>query len=361
MSLPHSALTQMAYQDLLQLLQDEPGSGIIGNPHKVLRNGRGYWYDMYRLGTAVKNRYLGEDSPEMAARIADHKRRAAQQKASAAEGSRLVRVLRAEGVATTDRETGALLAALEKSGLFRLGCILAGTHAFRAYQAELGIRYSAETLAQAGGVDLVAADRLSLVLADPADPQLAAAFRGLEFLPGPDRFAASVWRWKHAATNGMVEFLTASVDLEEAIRPLPALGVAVQPLPYLTYLSADPIKAALLYRSGILVQIPRPERYALHKLIVANRRGGPEDATARKDHAQAAFLIRALVQTRPDDLRKAFAEALALGPDCSAHIDASLSDMPQTAALLAPLDPRPKPAPARRPPPQDSAQFSFDF
>jgi hypothetical protein len=47
----------------------------------------------------------------------------------------------------------------------------------------------------------------------------------------------------------------------------------------------------ILYRSGVLIQIPRPERFAVHKLIVADRRrGGPDHAEARKDRAQAAHL-----------------------------------------------------------------------
>ena len=62
-----------------------------------------------------------------------------------------------------------------------------------------------------------------------------------------------------------------------------------------------------LYRSGVLVQIPRPERFAIHKLIVADRRqGGPDQAKARKDRAQAAFLIGVQAQDRPEDLLEAY-------------------------------------------------------
>ena len=42
-----------------------------------------------------------------------------------------------------------------------------------------------------------------------------------------------------------------------------ALGVSAQALHHLNYLIAEPIQAAVLYRSGVLVQIPRPERYAI--------------------------------------------------------------------------------------------------
>ncbi|WP_241560124.1 GSU2403 family nucleotidyltransferase fold protein [Solirhodobacter olei] len=39
-----------------------------------------------------------------------------------------------------------------------------------------------------------------------------------------------------------------------------------------------------LYRSGVLVQIPQPERFAIHKLIVADRGFG--GGTIRPSHAR---------------------------------------------------------------------------
>ena len=92
--------------------------------------------------------------------------------------------------------------------------------------------------------------------------------------------------------------------------------------------------AAVLYRSGVLVQIPRPERFAIHKLIVADRRQDRDRLKAAKDRRQAALLIRALAEDRPDDLREALEDAQARGPRWRARIAASLARMPDTAALL---------------------------
>ncbi|WP_430450532.1 GSU2403 family nucleotidyltransferase fold protein [Rhodophyticola sp.] len=50
---------------------------------------------------------------------------------------------------------------------------------------------------------------------------------------------------------------------DETVRDLPALGVGAQALNYLNFLIAEPIPAAALYRSGVLVQVPRPERFAV--------------------------------------------------------------------------------------------------
>ena len=147
----------------------------------------------------------------------------------------------------------------------------------------------------------------------------------------------SVWRWRQTKSNTLVEFLTPSFRAEEDIRELPALGVAAQSLLFLNYLIAEPIKAAALYRSGVLVQIPRLEAYAVHKLIVANRRAGADRLKARKDQAQAKLLIEALAEDRPDELREAYEDALSRGPQWRALIEATLNRMPETAAQLAAL------------------------
>lgn len=332
----HSTLAHAAYHDLLRQLQDDAVASIIGNPHKVLRNGREYWYDMYRIGTSVKNRYLGENSPEMADRIARHQELAANAAARSAARARLVRLLRSEGLTTMDRETGSMLAALERAGVFRLGGTIVGTIAFRLYEAELGVRYGLGELVQTGQIDIASFERLSVALGDQVETALADTFKTLEFAPLPLTFSRSVWRWKQMGSNTLVEFLTPSFRDEEDIRELPSLGVAAQSLHFLNYLLADPIKAAALYRSGVLVQIPRPERFAIHKLIVADRRK-TDRIKSVKDRAQAAFLIRALAEDRPDDLREALEDARGGGPKWNQHIDASLARMPETAALLGAL------------------------
>jgi hypothetical protein len=335
---PHSAIANAAYHDLLRLLQDEAVAAILGTPHRLNRNGRSYWYDTYRVGSSVQNRYLGEDSPEMAARVDQHAALAAQSKDRATERARLIRVLRAEGLPTATRTTGSMLAALEKSGAFRLGGTLVGTQAFRLYEAELGMRFLQTETLQTDDIDIAQFERLSLAVNDLVETPLAEVFKDLDFEPVPSAFSRSVWRWRQSRASMMIEFLTPSFRPEEDIRDLPALGVAAQSLHYLNYLIADPIKAAVLYRSGVLVQIPRPERYAVHKLIVADRRqGGPDQLKSRKDRAQAALLIAALAEDRPADLAEALADARSRGPNWNTRLDATLARMPQTAALLATL------------------------
>lgn len=334
---PHSPRAQAAYHDLCRLLVDDAASEIIGTPQILMRNGRGYWYDLHRVGTSVRNRYLGEDSPEMADRMARHAELSSNAKARAEERMRLVRTLRAEGLSSLDRTTGSLLAGMERAGVFRLGGTVVGTQAFKLYEGELAVRLGETDLTQTGDIDIAQFEHLSLALGDKVEENLAETFKALDFDPVPGIRTTSVWRWRQTTSTALVEFLTPSFRPEEDIRELPALGVAAQSLHFLNYLIAEPIKAAALYRSGVLVQIPRPEAYAIHKLIVANRRQGPDQLKSRKDMAQAALLIEALAEDRPDELRESYEDARSRGPQWRAHIEATLKRMPETAAKLAAL------------------------
>jgi hypothetical protein len=171
------------------------------------------------------------------------------------------------------------------------------------------------------------------VLDDRAEPSAAEVLAGFAFDPVPSLTGDETWRWRQSKGNALVEFLTPAFG-EEGQRHLAALGVSAQALHHLNYLIAEPIPAAVLYRSGVLVQIPRPERFAIHKLIVAARREGRDRVKASKDRRQAAFLIEALADDRPDDLRDAYADALSRGPKWRASIDDTLGRMPEVSRLL---------------------------
>ncbi|MBE3637236.1 nucleotidyltransferase family protein [Mangrovicoccus algicola] len=333
-----SRAAQAAYQDLLRLQLDEAAAGHVGSLEARPRNGRVYLYDKFRIGTEMKSRYLGEDSPALRARLAGAEGLRAGAQERRRTMARLARILRAEGLITADRETGSMLLAFARAGLFRLGGTLIGTAAYGLYQGELGLRFSMDELAQTGDVDVASFERLSIALEDRVEETPDTILRALKFEPVPGIHDRQVWRWRQSRGAAMVEFLTPAFG-EETVRPLPALGVSAQALHYLNYLIADPIQALVLYRSGVLVQVPRPERFAIHKLIVADRRrGGPDQAKSRKDLGQAAFLIAALAEDRPDDLALALEEALSRGPRWRARIGASLDRLPETAARLRGLE-----------------------
>lgn len=333
----HSRSAVVAYQDLLRLHLDEAASSLTGSIEERRRNGRTYLYERFRIGSEMISRYLGEDRPDLRQRLERAGALKAEAEARRERMTKLTRILRAEGFIASDRDTGALLFAFSRAGVFRLGGTLVGTSAYGLYQGELGVRMNYEELAQTGDIDLASFEQLSIALDDKVERSPNDILRVLKFDPVLGVNDRQVWKWRQSRTEALVEFLTPAFG-DESVKPLPSLGVSAQALNYLNFLIADPIPAIALYRSGVLLQIPRPERYAIHKLIVADRRrGGPDQIKARKDRAQAAFLVALLAQDRPDELAEAYKDALSRGPRWRERIGASLKRMPETLEQLSSL------------------------
>lgn len=333
----HSHIGEAAYADLKRLLLDESVSQIRGAPTLVTVKSRRFWYDKYRVGNSHKQRYIGPDTPEFRSRIDLVKELKAKAEERKKERTRLIRILRAEGYASVDRVTGSLLDAFAKTGVFRLGGTLIGTVAFKLYECELGVSIGFDRMAQTGDIDIGSFERLSFAINDTVETPLSEVFGELDFQPQPSLEKTAIWRWAQSAAGTQVEFLMPA-HKEETVRSLPALGVSALALRHLDYLLESPIKVAALYRSGVLVQIPRPEAYAIHKLIVAERRrGGPDALKSRKDRMQAEFLIEVLAELRPDELYFAYNDALKRGERWQEQILKSLERLPATAKILSDL------------------------
>jgi len=64
---------------------------------------------------------------------------------------------------------------------------------------------------------------------------------------------------------------------------------------------------------AVVVNIPAPARYALHKLIVYGEREGAFRVKSLKDLQQAAALIEVLENSRPWELQEAWQDLLGRG------------------------------------------------
>ena len=329
-----SPVASAAYHDLLRSLREDAATPRRGKPFRVERNGKAYWYEGYRLGSDIVKTYIGEDTPELRAILSQAASGAEQRQNGERHRARLIRLLRAEGFLNVHQGAASLLFALAKIGAFRLGGTIVGTQAFRLYEGELGISYGFDQTAQTNDIDIASFERLSLALNDEVTEPLEKILAGFAFAPVPSLEKNKVWRWRQTRNELLVEFLTPSFDGSESLKPLAALGVYAQSLHYLNFLIADPIWAAIPYRYGVLVQIPRPERFAIHKLIVANRRREDDAIKARKDREQAALLIAVLAEDRPADLAAAYEDAAARGPRWRERMAATLKLLPAAMEQL---------------------------
>jgi len=80
---------------------------------------------------------------------------------------------------------------------------------------------------------------------------------------------------------------------------VPELKAYAKGLPYLRYLLTDSQEVPVLSPHGVvLVRVPVPERYAIHKLIVSQLRS-KSSSKPGKDLRQAATLIEALIERFP--------------------------------------------------------------
>ena len=120
---------------------------------------------------------------------------------------------------------------------------------------------------------------------------------------------------------------------------LPALEDDALPLRFLDFLLYREIEALVLHGTGIPVKVPAPERFAVHKLLVAARRrkGTANRFKARKDVEQAALLVRVLASDRPEELQDAWEELRGRGPTWREAVDRGRKDLPPDVRDLLPL------------------------
>lgn len=329
---------QTLYQDLLQAHLDRAPEELSGAPHLRDTDGKSFWYATVRSAGAHRQIFVGPDNKATRARIEKWREAQSDARDFRALASVKAAALRAARLPALDMTTGKVLRALAQAGAFRLGAVLIGTHAFRLYECETGVRLTSKTNAITADIDLAAFEKLSLSIEDRAEPELPAALTAVGLKPAASLDRGKPTRWRLPKSDFVVDFLAPSFDETEGPQKLEALGLWAQGLHFLNFLIRDPIPAVALYREGVLAQVPKPERFAVHKLIVASRRRGPGQAKSEKDIAQSRALIAALAESRPAELKGAYKEARAEGPAWRAAIDAALKRAPDIAKMLRSLD-----------------------
>jgi len=276
---------------------------------KIIK-GRRYWYFQAGTGDARTQRYVGAETPELLERIAHHREARNDERERRALVSTLVRSF---NLPRPIPEIGDIVAAMAKAGVFRLRGVLVGTVAYQTYSAMLGVRLPSALL-ETGDVDIAQFKNVSLAVEDSTPSMLEIlrevdkTFRAVPHMIDGRRVTS------YAAKGGLrVDFLTPNEGGETGQpQSLPALQTDAEPLRFLDFLIHEPEPAVILYNAGILVQVPAPARFAVHKLIVSRRRR--EGLAKRdKDVQQASMLLDVLAEKRPYELKLAWEEAYGRG------------------------------------------------
>jgi len=309
--LPASA--QTAYAQLFEaaLAADHVRSvsDLSGSFNAKTVKGRKYWYYQCTQPSGVLTQhYVGPDSAAVR-RLID----GAKEPGALAALEPLIRAAHALGCTTLIPKHERVLRRLAEYGFFRAGGILVGTHAFLAYGNMLGVRWGHPGLTH--DIDFAHAGRaLSLALPGTLEVKTADAIDSLTmgFLPITQLAGKSGATFLNSKEPEFrLDFLTARHRGGEEPFFHRQLNVALQPLPFMEF-SLEHIEQAVVFsrERAVLVNVPEPARFALHKLIVYGERTGSYRAKASKDLSQAGSLLaylweyrRTLVEAALEDLR----------------------------------------------------------
>lgn len=272
------------------------------------------WYFSFRdIDQRVRQLYIGPDTD--AIRQLVQKARTAEPRARLRALARSASVL---GCIPAQRKHLSVILRLSEYGFFRAGGVLVGTHAFLSYANQLGVRWTGGE--QTTDVDFAHAGRnISIALPATLNAQPHTALTTMEegFLPLVQYRGSAGASYRHRdEPEFQIDFLTPkTADNDDPIR-IDHLDVALQPLRFMEF-SLEAVQQATLFDStgrAVVVSLPAPERYAVHKLLVIGERTGAFRAKISKDLAQAAALIEYFRDTDPETLQDAWTDALERGP-----------------------------------------------
>jgi hypothetical protein len=292
--------------DLARSIADVPGGFA-----KKKVNGREYWYHQVKTpGGRLQQSYVGPDDAQTKALIERHCDPVA--KNARQHLLRLTRSAIELGCAEIPAKHAKVISRLADSGLFSAGGILVGTHAFLAYQNIFGITWTngAATL----DLDFAHAGRnVSLALPENLSIDAPAAIESLQmgFVPNSSKTSFK----KSDEPDFDLDFLTSRARTQDAPIHVARLNLTLQPLRFMELSLEDPMRCTLLAKSGpIVVNLPKPQRYALHKLLVYGERAQNQRTKANKDLIQAGALMDYLLTHDADEIGKLWIDVNARGP-----------------------------------------------
>lgn len=319
----------------------ETGEGLTFTSQKRPGSSGTYWYLQHSLPKPKKRYYLGAETPELLARIEQQKERWAAGKVEASMLERQVAMAIGAGCTPVTYQAYRVLNAAGQSGLFRAGGVLVGSYAFLALGNMLGVSWRADTtitqdmdfaaskqcmVAIPGGgkplKDTIMAtdsDFLEVPMLDARTPSTSFVVRGKDF---------------------RVDVVTPKVGKGESPVYVPSIKSYADSVRFLDFVLEDTQKAVMLAKAGVVVNVPNPARFALHKLVVSQRRHQGQRAKTLKDIKQAEQVIAVLLDQRPGDLWLGLDAAVAFHDKFARELKQSigaLADKKMSEALLTQL------------------------
>lgn len=210
----------------------------------------------------------------------------------------LVTALRAAGAMLPNESVGDIILSY-RNKLTTRGAVVIGSTAFAAYSNALGLTGVPKPMTATNDVDI--------------------AFQRAASVIGPPQTAANAAARSKGLGQASVDFVTPRLPGEAESGEgahhfawVPRLKTYAYMLPAdRSLLIAQPIDGMIVHDAGILVRMPDPVRYALHKLAIAPSRSSA--VKKQKDREQATVLLEHAARGHPAKLQALLSEFAAYG------------------------------------------------
>lgn len=310
---------QTAYAELQDQLRTQnigELSALPGSFQRLIKRGNPYIYYNFRdMDGSQRMAYVGPEDERVKQLI---------EKAKASKSESGAEIIQAQtnsaialGCMGTLTKHFRVVNRLGQYGFFRAGGILIGTHAFLAMGNMLGVKWTSSNKTM--DVDFAHAGKnVSVALGANLKLSVHDALTSLEMglLPIAEFSGKTGAQYRNPKDPELrLDFVTSETRDGKTV-VLPDLGLALECLKFMEYSLIETTQAVLLSKSGAcIVNIPAPQRYAIHKLIVYGERPISERAKANKDLGQSASIIKVLLDMGHASLVKAaWDDAVSRGP-----------------------------------------------
>lgn len=285
---------------------------------KIVKHNK-YWYYQYSEPSGkLRQIFVGPDNESVNGLIARK-----SQPAFTAELGPLAGAAVALGCADVLPKHLRVIRRLSEYGFFGAGGVLVGTHAFLAFGNMLGVRWGDASRTQ--DIDFAHAGKnLALALPSNLEVKTHDAIESLQMglLPVSGLSGKSGATYLAPRDPAFrLDFLTTLHRGGETPYEHPQLHVMLQPLKFMEF-SLLQVQQAVLFNSdsAVVVNIPHPARYALHKLLVYGEREGTFATKANKDVMQAASLLAYFKERRTWEVDEAWADLITRGSGWTSRI-----------------------------------------
>jgi len=226
-----------------------------------------------------------------------------------------------------------VLQKISQQGLFQysINSVLIGTCAFILYANEYGFFTQSESIFDAKDID-IAQDTLNTGVSKANHKKFFEYFLPeIEFIEIPSlnhKYPST--SFKIMKQDVKIDFLCPMIGREQD-KPvfIENLGIHAHPLRFLDYLIEDAKEIPLKKGSNVLVRVPTPEKFALHKLIISQRRTKISNVKPLKDLKQAEILISTLLPENLEIFHSEWQKLVSKGKKWRQLLHAGLQCLPE--------------------------------